>query len=256
MSFLILILVISRLCIKVFGLFECYFNLDGFVFNLTGLDYTYYVTNFYRLETEQVNMTWTISLCKGINSEIFGGGGYCKKDSRICSVKKVISGEEERVEEVKGLYFDFDNKYLTDSGFEVIFHNNRVRKSNLSAIIHFICDEEEHNPRLIFYKYSMLWLEWKTNFACKNIETEKKRNDGSIFSFFIWLMIIFFLIILSLVLFHLYFNYRYYGSLEIDLFSYIEMIKNMKYFLKDFTSKAIVYIKSLGNSFQGGYTPI
>ncbi|QSL64235.1 hypothetical protein MERGE_000390 [Pneumocystis wakefieldiae] len=208
------------------------------------------------LEAEQVNMTWTLSLCRGMNSGIVEGGGYCGKGSRICGVKKVISGEDERIEEVKELYFDLDNKYLTDSGFEVIFHNSRVRKSNLSSIIHFICDKNEYNPRLIAYKYSMLWLEWKTNSACKDIKSDQGKNETSVLSFFTWLVIIFFLIILSFAFFHLYFNYRYYGSFEIDLFSYMEMIKNMKYYLKDFASNAILKIKSFANSSREGYTPI
>ncbi|KTW30817.1 hypothetical protein T552_00529 [Pneumocystis carinii B80] len=225
MNVLALILLISKFYMNVYGLFECSFNLDGFWFNLKALDYIYYVTNIYTLDTEKINMTWSISLCKGMNSEVFGGEGNCKKESRICGVKRVISGEKERIEEVKGLYFDIDDKYLTDNGFEVMFHNNRARKSNLSAIINFICDEKEHDPKLIAYKYSMVWLEWKTKSACKDINYVKKKNGT-------------------------------YGFFEFDLFSYIEMIKNMKYFIKDFALRVIVYIRNMGGPYREGYTAI
>ncbi|KAG5519209.1 hypothetical protein PMAC_002297 [Pneumocystis sp. 'macacae'] len=158
------VLVLTGFYKGVLCIFWCNFEIDNVKFDLEPLDNTYRVTSLYNLDEGLVNRTWSISLCRKLNFNDEISNEYaCSNGTNICGVKTLLRDNKLIVKNVQGLHFDIYSKYLTNNGLQIFFHNAQFRENNLSAMINFICNEKEHDPKFISYSRSHLQLKWKTN---------------------------------------------------------------------------------------------
>ncbi|KAG4306241.1 hypothetical protein PORY_000229 [Pneumocystis oryctolagi] len=230
----------------VFGDFQCSFEINKVSYDLRSLNRTSCVTSLYNLDESIVNMTWKISLCKGLNSSENTMEEYvCLNNPNICEIKTISNDGKVEVKSIRSLHFDVYSKYLTNSGFRIFFYNAQFRKSNLSAMIDFVCNSNEYNPEFMMYDHSHLQLRWKTKYACihsKNQSIKEKKRSWSIFSY----LFLIFLIIFSLCfIFNLYISYKRYGFMDYGFYSFVEIVNDFLYYFKNYASQIIYFIKQI-----------
>ncbi|KFY52520.1 hypothetical protein V496_08383 [Pseudogymnoascus sp. VKM F-4515 (FW-2607)] len=172
-------------------------------------------------------------------------------------------------------------------GIRVELHGGYYNKRKQRAVVEFLCDpdvtgvEEEEESALdvyrraeeggngttkatkplVFKKYGpegakgevdVLTLEWRTKFACENVEGGGKEKGS--WGFFTWFIIIGFLSIATYLIFGSWLNYNRYGARGWDLLPHGDTIRDVPYLVKDWSRRVFNTVQDSGS--RGGYSAV
>ncbi|KFZ22688.1 hypothetical protein V502_02834 [Pseudogymnoascus sp. VKM F-4520 (FW-2644)] len=171
-------------------------------------------------------------------------------------------------------------------GIRVELHGGSYNGRKQRAVVEFLCDpdvtgieeaeesvldvykREEGNGTtkatraLVFKKYGpegakgevdVLTLEWRTKFACENVEGGVGKEKGS-WGFFTWFIIIAFLSIATYLIFGSWLNYNRYGARGWDLLPHGDTIRDAPYLVKDWSRRVFNTVQDSGS--RGGYSAV
>ncbi|KFY26408.1 hypothetical protein V493_04109 [Pseudogymnoascus sp. VKM F-4281 (FW-2241)] len=172
-------------------------------------------------------------------------------------------------------------------GVRVELHGGSYNGRKQRAVVEFLCDpdvtgveEEEESVLdvyrreeggnettargtmpLVFKKYGpegakgevdVLTLEWRTKYACENVEGGGKEKGS--WGFFTWFIIIAFLSIATYLIFGSWLNYNRYGARGWDLLPHGDTIRDVPYLIKDWSRRVFNTVQDSGS--RGGYAAV
>lgn len=204
------------------------------------------------------------------NLKDFGGGSLDAKWLRLQSSKSKADSEKE------GLRLTIGGGFRTDPETKV--------KRLQQAVVEFICDEnlkgdenlwdpedkyddgkskraESGNSSLSYLGYDnkgenedVLFLEWRTRYACEGSKKEQDALKGEHWGFFTWFIIIAFLSTATYLIFGSWLNYNRYGARGWDLLPHGDTIRDVPYLAKDWSRRVLNTMQGGGS--RGGYAAV
>ncbi|EFR04008.1 Atg27p [Nannizzia gypsea CBS 118893] len=117
--------------------------------------------------------------------------------------------------------------------------------------------EEENSKSLVYKGYNeeqgTLELEWRTKYACENVEGGGNTSSGH-WGFFTWLIVLLFLCTAAYLIFGSWLNYSRYGARGWDLLPHSDTIRDIPYILKDWARRVVNTLQ--GGGTRGGYSAV
>ncbi|KAF3481238.1 Atg27p [Arthroderma uncinatum] len=118
--------------------------------------------------------------------------------------------------------------------------------------------EEDSSKSLQLKGYNqeegVLNLEWRTKYACEDVEGGGGNKSSGHWGFFTWMIVLLFLCTSAYLIFGSWLNYSRYGARGWDLLPHSDTIRDVPYILKDWARRVLNTLQ--GGGTRGGYSAV